>query len=248
LLEHQGYQYSHGNDIAPDSGNANSRSGFDEVVLTHPLKAAIRRLNPTIPAEAQEDAYRQVLRVNSPQLVLGNYDCHRMLTEGVNVNYRSGSDSAASNERGDFVRLIDFDQPENNDFCVVNQFTIQENHKTKRPDILIFVNGLPLVVIELKNAADENATISSAYRQIQTYKDTIPSLFTYNAFIVISDGLEAKAGTISAGFNRFMAWKTEDGKAEASHLVSQLEVLIKGMLQPGTLLDLVRNFIVFEQQ
>ena len=143
--------------------------------------------------------------------------------------------------------MVDFANPDNNEFLVVNQFTIIENNQNKHPDLILFVNGLPLVVIELKNAADENTTLTSAYRQLETYKQAIPSLFTYNGFVVISDGLEAKAGSISAGLSRFMAWKSADGKAEASHLVSQLETLINGMLNKSTLLDLIRHFIVFEK-
>lgn len=145
------------------------------------------------------------------------------------------------------VWLIDFNNPENNDFLVVNQFTVIENNINKRPDVVIFINGLPLVVIELKNPADEQATLKSAFDQIQTYKQMIPSLFIYNAFIVISDGLEAKAGTISSGFNHFMAWKSIDGKTDASHLISQIETLVKGMLNIPTLLDITRFFIVFDK-
>ena len=145
------------------------------------------------------------------------------------------------------LHLIDFDNIENNQFLVVNQYTILENNQNKRPDILLFVNGIPLVVIELKNAADENATMESAFNQIQTYKAFIPSLFTYNAICVISDGLECKAGSVSAGIKRFMAWKSSEGVKEASRFTPQLETLIKGMLNPKTLLDIVRNFIVFQK-
>ena len=145
------------------------------------------------------------------------------------------------------VWLVDFENPYNNDFVAINQFTVIENGHNKRPDIVLFVNGLPLVVIELKNAADENATIQSAFRQIETYKNTIPSLFTYNSVVIISDGLESRAGSLSAGFSRMMAWKSEDGKAEASHLQSQLEVMIKGMLNPKTILDIINSFTVFEK-
>jgi type I restriction enzyme R subunit len=165
-----------------------------------------------------------------------------MLTEGINVSYMKDGHS-----RGDLVWLVDFNDPENNDFLVVNQFTAIENNVNKRPDILLFINGLPLVVIELKNPADENATILSAFNQIQTYKQAIPRLFCYNGFIVISDGLEAKTGTISSGLSRFMAWKTADGEVEASPLIGQLETLIRGMLCKSTLLDLLRHFIVFEK-
>lgn len=145
------------------------------------------------------------------------------------------------------ARLIDFEHPENNDFAAINQVTIIENHVTKRPDIILFVNGIPLVVIELKNPADATATIGTAFQQIQTYKETIPSLFTYNSFVVISDGLEARAGTISSGMSRFMVWKSVDGLKDASHLTGQLETLIRGMLNKKTLVDLIRHFIVFEK-
>lgn len=241
LLEKQGFQYLYGPEIAPDSESP-LRQGFDDVVIVEKLKTAIDRINPMIPENAREDALRQVQRIHSPQLITGNETFHRMLTEGVNVIFREGSE-----DRGDYVRLIDFENLENNDFCVVNQFTVVENHQNKRPDVILFVNGLPLVVIELKNPTDENATVMSAFKQLQTYKDVIPSLFTYNAILVISDGLEARTGTISSGFNRFMAWKTTDGKAEASHLVSQLETLIQGMLNKQVLLDLIQNFVVFEE-
>jgi type I restriction enzyme R subunit len=165
-----------------------------------------------------------------------------MLTEGVNVSYQKDGVN-----RGDLVWLVDFNNPENNDFLVTNQFTVIENDVKKRPDIILFVNGLPLVVIELKNSADENATVKSAFKQLQTYKQTIPSLFAYNGFMVISDGLEAKSGSLSAGFSRFMAWKSSDGNVEASPLIGQLETLINGMLDKSTLLDLIRHFIVFEK-
>jgi type I restriction enzyme R subunit len=241
LLEKQGFTYFNGVDIAPDSDTPKRRK-LEEVILPETLMAAIHRINPTIPAQAREEAFQQIQRLHSPQLITANEQFHRLLTEGVNVTFRIGTD-----ERGDFVRLIDFENPDNNEFFVVNQFTVVENGQNKRPDIILFINGLPLVVIELKNAVDENATVKSAFKQMQTYKATIPSLFTYNAFQIISDGLEAKAGTISAGLSRFMAWKSIDGQAEASHLVSQLEILIQGMLNRQTLLDLIQSFIVFEK-
>ncbi|NPE32135.1 type I restriction endonuclease subunit R, partial [Methanococcoides sp. SA1] len=150
-------------------------------------------------------------------------------------------------QRGDLVWLIDFKNPENKEFIGANQFTVIENGNNKRPDVILFVNGIPLVVIELKNLADENATVKSAFKQLQTYKEIIPSLFIYNALMIISDGLEAKSGSLSAGLSRFMAWKSADGKEEASKLVSQLETLINGMLNKETLLDIIRHFIVFEK-
>lgn len=241
LLEQQGYHYIYGPDIAPDSETP-ARQFFEDVILLEMLRDAVARINPTIPAGIREEALKQIQRINSPELISNNETFHRMLTEGINVTYQKDGQS-----RGDLAWLIDFNDPENNDFVVLNQFTVIENHVNKRPDVILFVNGLPLAVIELKKPADENATIHSAFKQIQTYKQAIPSLFTYNGFVVISDGLEAKAGSISAGFSRFMAWKSADGKAEASPLVGQLETLIKGMLNKMTLLDLIRHFIVFEK-
>ena len=241
LLQAQGYTYLYGPDIAPESATA-ERARYDEVVLVEHLRAAVRRINPLIPIAAQDEAIAQVLRIASPDVLANNEAFHRLLTEGVPVTVQVGGES-----RGDFVRLVDFDAVDTNDFVVVNQFTITHNHQTKRPDVVVFVNGLPLVVIELKNAADESASVNSAYRQLETYMQAIPSLFTFNAFSVISDGLEARAGTISAGLSRFMMWKSADGVAEASRLQSQLEVLIAGMLNRETLLDLVRSFVVFEK-
>ena len=241
LLKQQGYNYLYGPDIAPD-GETPQRQSYADVLLIDRLREAVRRINPQIPAEAQEDAIKEIQRINSPNLIANNEKFHRLLTEGINVSYRKAGET-----RGDLVWLIDFKNPGNNDFLVINQFTVIENSNNKRPDIVIFVNGIPLIVMELKNPADENATLESAYRQLQTYKSTIPSLFTYNAFLVISDGLEAKAGTISSGWSRFMAWKSPDGKEIAPKNKSQLEVLIQGMLNKHTLIDLIRHFIVFEK-
>jgi type I restriction enzyme, R subunit len=241
LLEKSGYQYVYAPSIAPDSDTP-ERESFDNVLLIERLKAAVGRINPEISEDIREDAVKQILRLNSPDLIANNEAFHRMLTEGIKVSYqKDGSD------RGDFVWLVDFDNPENNDFLVTNQFTVIENSVNKRPDIILFVNGLPLVVIELKNPVDENATVGSAFRQLQTYKQAIPSLFTFNGFMIISDGLEAKAGSISAGLSRFMAWKTVNGNVEASPLIGQLETLINGMLNKKTMLDLIRHFIVFEK-
>lgn len=240
-LQALGFDYVYAPDIAPDAATP-ERENFAEVLLTQRLRNAVARINPTLPPAALDEAIKTIQRISSPELLANNEAFHRLLTEGVNVSYQKDG-----NTRGDLVWLVDFDNPDNNEFVVANQFTIIENNQNKRPDIILFVNGLPLVVIELKNAADENATLQSAYQQISTYKATIPSLFTYNGFVIVSDGLEAKAGSISADLSRFMAWKSADGKAEASHLVSQLETLINGMLNKATLLDLIRHFIVFEK-
>ena len=240
-LESLGYHYLYGPDIALD-GYSPERESFEQVLLANRLITAVRKINPEIPVDAQNEAIKEIQRIASPELLANNETFHRLLTEGIPVTKRVQGD-----DRGDRVWLIDFKNPQNNEFLVVNQFTIVENHQNKRPDILLFVNGIPLVVIELKNAADEKANVHSAFRQIDAYKAIIPSLFTYNGFNIISDGLEAKAGSLSAGFSRYMAWKTADGKVEASHLVGQLETLIQGMLNKETLIDLIRHFIVFEK-
>ena len=249
LFERLGYAYVHAPDIAPDSDTP-ERSRYDDVFLTPRLEQALRRIKPNIAPDVLQTALKEVQRqlganCNAP-LLANNEAFHRLLTEGVNVSYQQ-----EGNERGDLVWLIDFANPDNNEFVVANQFTViaqhSHGHQQKRPDLVLFVNGIPLVVIELKNATDETATLKAAYQQLETYKHTIPSLFTPNAFLIISDGLEARAGSLSAGFSRFMAWKTADGKTQASPLVSQLETLIQGMLNRRTLLDLVRHFIVFEK-
>jgi len=241
LFERLGYSYVYAPDIAPDSENP-EREQYGEVLLTRRLAQALKRINHKLTPAMLQDALKEVQRISSPELLANNEAFHRLLTEGVKVSRQQDG-----NQRGDLAWLIDFDHPENNEFVVANQFTIIENHQNKRPDLVLFVNGIPLVVIELKNAIDENATIKAAYQQLETYKQTIPGLFTSNALLVISDGLEAKAGSLSAGFSRFMIWKSADGKAEASHLVSPLETLILGMLNKATLLDLLRHFIVFEK-
>ena len=242
LLQAQGYGYFSGPEIAPD-GERPLRASLGDCVLEGPLQAAVDRLNPHIPASAREEAVRQVRRVSAPELVAANEAFHRLLTEGVPVCFRRDGE-----ERGERVRLVDFDTPGNNEFLAVNQFTVIENRENKRPDIVLFVNGLPLVVIELKNAADERATMAAAFRQLQTYKAVIPSLLRYNGLLVISDGLDARAGSLTADISRFMAWKSEDGRSEAPRGRGQLEVLIRGLLRPDVLLDMVRHFTVFEKE
>lgn len=241
LLEGLGYEYIYAPDIAPD-GDYPERDNYGEVLLHDRLRNAVGRINPGIPLSGREEAVKELQRINSPELIANNEVFHKFLTEGIPVTKQIDG-----YERGDRVWLIDFNAPENNEFIVANQFTVIENNVNKRPDVILFVNGIPLVVIELKNPADENATVRSAFKQIETYKAVIPGLFTYNGINVISDGLEAKAGSLSAGFTRYMAWKTSDGKTEASPLSPELETLIKGMLNKETLLDLIRHFIVFEK-
>lgn len=240
-LQALGWDYKHGAKIAPDSDQA-ERENFAEVLLKERLKAAIARINPEIPYEAQLEAYKIVERIASPNIMENNQEFHSYLTDGVPVEYRMNGVM-----RGDRVQLVDFENPMNNDFLAVNQLVVIENNQHKRPDLVLYVNGLPLVLFELKNATSENATLDSAFKQIQTYKVAIPSLFTFNSICVLSDGLDARAGSMSAGYSRFLAWKTKDGQTEASKYDSQLEVLIKGLLNKATLLDYIRYFIVFEQ-
>lgn len=242
LLKTKGYKYLYGPDIAPD-GDTPMRSSFEDVVLRKKLEQAVKRINPSLSNSVLDEAVKTVLRISSTDMIANNEAFHRLLTEGVPVSV-----SKDGVERGERVWLIDFDDVWNNEFTVVNQFTIIENGHNRRPDVLLFVNGLPVVIFELKNAADENATIESAFRQIETYKTQIPSLFTYNELIVVSDGLEARAGSLSAGLSRFLAWKSADGKNLASSHISQLETLVCGMLRSDVLLDLIRSFTVFEKQ
>ncbi len=241
LLQSLGWDYVHALEIAPGAEKA-ERESFEQIILLKRLRKAVSTINPHIPKEGQEQAIQKILRINSPVLINNNETFHKELLEKVKVPYqKDGYESSYE------VALIDFENIDNNEFLAVNQYTIIENNNNKRPDVLLFVNGIPLVVIELKNASDENATIESAYNQIQTYKEAIPGLFTYNAACVISDGLECKAGSVSAGFKRYMTWKSSDGEKEASRFKPQLETLINGMLNPKTLLDLLRNFIVFQK-
>ena len=241
VLQSIGWEYVHGLAIAPGAEQA-EREHFEQIILIDRLRKAVAILNPDIPQDAQEQAIQKVLRIYSPELLHNNETFHQLMVEKVKIPYQQNGF-----ERSYEVALVDFENPMNNVFLCVNQYIIVEKNQNKRPDILLFVNGIPLVVIELKNATDENATMRKAFDQLQTYKATIPSLFTYNAVCVISDGHECKAGSLSAGYSRYMNWKSADGKKEASRFIPQLGILLKGMLNPATLLDLVRNFIVFEK-
>ena len=240
-LQALGWQYVYGLSIAPGA-EAQERTDFEQILLSGRLAKAIAKLNPSIPADVREQALQKVLRIYSPDLLHNNETFHQLLVEKVKIPYQQDG-----YERSHEIALIDFENWQNNEFLIVNQYTIVENNNNKRPDILLFINGIPLVLFELKNAADEKATLRKAFDQLQTYKATIPTLFTYNSICIISDGHECKAGSVSAGFSRYMAWKTADGVKEASRFVPQLETLIKGMLNPAILIDLVRNFIVFEK-
>jgi type I restriction enzyme R subunit len=233
-----GYTYVHGGYISPD-GPQEERT-FQEVVLKERLRSAIAKLNPSVPYDAQEEALKRVLRADSPDLVMNNYTFHKHLTEGVEVEYRKGDRIV-----GDKVWLVDYQQPSSNEFLVVNQLTIIEGNQNKRPDVILFVNGLPLVVIELKNASDENADVHAAFNQLQTYKKTVPSLFQYNGLLLVSDGWDALYGSLTAPKQFFLPWKSIDGKLVADPDIPQMEVMAKGLLKKEVLLDLIRHFTIF---
>jgi len=236
-----GYQYLPGPDIACD-GPYPERTNYADVLLEERLRSALVALNPDIPAEALEDALRKVTRPDSPSLIVNNRRFHKMLTEGVDVEYHNEEGRIV----GDKVWLVDFAHPERNDWLVVNQFTVIEGQQNRRPDVVVFVNGLPLAVIELKNPADENATIKAAYNQFQTYKTDIPSLFPYNELLVISDGTEARVGMLTSGWEWFLPWRTSDGVTVNQKDIPELEVLLNGIFEKSRFLDLVRYFILFE--
>ena len=237
-----GYSLLYGPEIAPTEPGA-ERVSFGDVVLVGRLRDAINRLNPKISDEARDDGFRKLLLTDSPSLVANNRKFHHMLRDGVEVEYRRGDGSIA----GDRVRLIDFDHPANNDWLAVNQFTVIEGQHNRRPDIVVFVNGLPLSVLELKNAADQDATIWGAFHQLQTYKQQIPSLFHFNELLIVSDGLQARIGSLTANQEWFKVWRTVDGDKAATKSILELEVLVRGVFEKLRFLKLLRNFVVFEE-
>lgn len=243
ILKEIGYQTLFGPDILPD-GLFAERKSYSEVILFDRLKNALYRNNKHLPKETIEEVIKKLIRTDSPDLIINNKIFHEYVTNGIPIDYRDKNGNIIS----DICWLFDFNYIDNNEFLAVNQFTIIENEINRRPDIIIFVNGLPVVVIELKNIADEDATIWTAFNQIETYKSQITSLFNFNEIVIISDGLEARAGTISSDRERFMTWKTIDGEKLESEIKPQLDVLFRGMLNKKVLLDLIRHFIVFETE
>jgi type I restriction enzyme R subunit len=242
-FESLGWQIAFGPDISPD-GPSCEREDYDQVVLLGRLQAALENINPNIPPDVISEAVRKITQTESPSLIENNRRFHRMLTDGVDVEILSEDEYGGV--RHDKVWLLDLEDLSNNDWLVVNQFTVIEDRRNRRPDVVVFVNGLPLGVIELKNPADEKATIGHAFNQLQTYKTDIPGLFNYNELLVISDGLEARGGTLTAGWDRFMPWRTIDGKEVAPRGSVELEVLLKGIFDKRRFLDLVLNFVVFD--
>ena len=235
------WQTVNGPQIAPDSP-ITERTDFDIVILERRLRDALERLNPGIGNDALEDAYRKLMSPRGTSLGVKNESFHQMLVDGVNVEYRNSD----GRTRGAQVRVIDFEDVGVNDFLAVNQFAVVENKNSRRPDVVLFVNGLPLGIIELKNPTDEDATIWSAWQQLQTYKSELPTLFSMNALLMVSDGLEARVGTLTAGKEWFKPWRTISGEDVVDVSIPQLEVAIRGLCDKRRFLTMVRDFIVFE--
>src|SRR2546427_5308829 len=242
-LESQGWIIKHGPDIAPGELAAERRD-YGQVVLEDRLRETLARLNPDLPPDAMEGAFRKIMHPEGAALEARNRALHRMLVDGVTVEYRA-SDGAI---RGAQARIVDFDGPENNDWLAVNQFTVSENRHTRRPDVVLLINGLPLAIVELKNAADENATIWTAFHQVQTYKAEIPTLFVFNELLAVSDGIEARIGTLTAGREWFKPWRTISGETLADPQMPELRVMLEGVFDMRRFLDLVQHFVVFEDE
>jgi type I restriction enzyme R subunit len=240
-LQSLGYTYISGVDLAPDALNP-ERNSYGDVLLMGRLQAALSKFNPAVYTDDIHGAALKLSRIATSNLLADNEEFHRILVDGIPVEYRKDSDI-----KGDYLRVVDFDNPLNNEFLVVNQYTIVQNNNNKRPDVLLFVNGIPLVIFELKNPADENATCLKAFDQLQVYKLAIPGLFTFNEICVVSDGLEAKVGSLTASYSRFSTWKTKDGKNEAPKFTDELTVLIHGLCNPVTLLDYIQSFVTYEK-
>jgi type I restriction enzyme R subunit len=240
-LQQLGYQIVYGPHLAPAEPGA-ERKSFRDVLLVGRLLSQLQQVNPKVPPEGRDEALRKIRLISHPTLIENNRAFHRLLVEGVDVEFRNKSGEIVH----DKVWLIDFANPEANEFLAVNQLTVEEGHFNRRADVVVFINGIPLAVLELKNIADEQATIRKAFDQIQTYKGQIPSLFHSNALLVISDGNQAKLGTITSDWERFMTWRTVTGKELVPPGSLQLETLLKGVFDKHRLLDLIRNFVVFE--
>ena len=230
-LQEKGYEYLYGPDIYRD---------YHEVILRDYFDSAMFKINPKITADIVEETYKSIKNLGLSKLEDMNAAFHKYLIEGVPISYRLNDEQATFT-----VRLIDFEKPESNDFKVVNQYTIIE-YKNKRPDILIFINGIPMVLFELKNMVHTDTTIEDAYKQIKNYQLDIPTLFYYNAFNVISDGLDTRVGTITSDFTRYMAWKSENGERPKESSVNYFTMLIHGVFPKKRILDIIRNFIVFQ--
>lgn len=238
-LRGMNWQILHGPDIGPDG---NSERDYRDMVLNERLKAALLKLNPSIPQPALDEAFKKIVRIDEPTLLENNQALHKLIVDGVPVQYRN----ASGDIKHDQAQIIDFEHPTQNEFVAVNQLTILQGDYNRRPDVVLFVNGLPLVLMELKNAADSKADLQSAYRQIQTYKSEISDFFRFNELCIISDGLESEMGTVTSSLERMMPWKTVDGEKEVGR-VPMLDVLVRGVCDHIRLLDIIQNFIAFER-
>lgn len=241
IFDELGYEVLYGPDIAPD-GERSERSSYEQVILTKRLDKALRRINPGVSPSVIEDALRQILRIESPDLLTNNHLFHRRLKKGVQVEVYTPEGELTTLD----VLLVDENRPENNEWLVVNQFTVVEARRTRRPDVIVFLNGLPIVVIELKSPSEEGATLQAAFNQLQTYKQELPSFFATNALMVVSDGYSARSGTLSSDWDRFMSWRTIDGKDISSKDFLDCEILIRGLFNPKNFLEYLLHFIIFE--
>src|SRR5699024_8767402 len=240
-LQSLGYDYKKGNEISM-TGLAPERKSDKEVVLHERLEKALRKINSDIHPRFIEKAIHELILEKSPNLLENNLTFHENLINGIEIeDYDDEGQSVV-----EIVKIVDFEHPQNNDFLAVNQFTVVNGDYTKRPDIVLFINGLPIVVIELKNSTNETVGVEDGYHQLETYKMRIPQLFTFNEVLVTSYGINTKAGSLTANYYRFMTWRSKDGEMESSSSLSSLDILIHGMLNPETLLDLIRYFVLFQ--
>ena len=240
-FQETGWQCAHGPDIAPDSSMP-ERTDYRQVVLRERLLTTLGRINPQIPPAALEQAIHVLQTVSEPQMVVRNRSVHQLLLNGVRVEFALGDD-----KKSDLVRFIDFAQPSHNDFLVVNQFTITGAKQLRRPDMVVFVNGLPLAVVELKNPANEQTDVWDAFNQLQTYKDEVSELFNSNVALVVSDGWTARVGSLTANTERMLPWRTVANEDDRPRVQMELETVVRGFFQPALFLDYVQHFVLFEQ-
>lgn len=236
-----GYDYISGYAIAPDGDNP-ERSDYRQIILHDRLLSCLQAINPQIPLTTLEQVASQLAKPETPILIKNNRAFHQLLLEGVKVEFKD-----KGKDKTDYVQLVDFAKVNNNQFLVVNQYTITGSKGNRRPDVIVFINGLPLAVLELKNPADNNADIWSAYQQLQTYKEEIPDLFIFNEALVISDGLNARVGSLTANKERFLPWRVVDNENDKPLFEYFLETLVKGFFKPELFLDYIRHFILFEE-
>ena len=240
-FQETGWRFVHGPDIAPDGANP-ERADYRQVILRDRLLAALTRINPHIPTVALEQAVHIMQTISEPQAVVRNRSFHRLLLSGVAVEFSAGDE-----KKTDLVHLIDFANPQHNEFLVINQFTVTGTKQPRRPDLVAFINGLPLAVIELKNPANEQTDVWDAFNQLQTYKDEISGLFNSNVALVVSDGWTARVGSLTANAERMLPWRTIANEDDRPRLQLELETVVRGFFAPELFLDYIRHFVLFEQ-